>query len=125
MRNASAVFIPAQQARDVVERDVDAGELAAEAERKGIDDDSFRSQRLERVDHRVAACDALVGPGRGDDHGVVDAQRVEHAARARHVPESAANGVVDDHRFRAVNSAIENSTSFRSVAFGCAARYLR
>ena len=106
VRDAAAVFVPAQQARDVVERDVDAGELAAEAERKGIDDDPFRAQRLERVDDGVAAGDALVGPGRGDDHGVVDAQRVEHAARASHVPEAAADGVVDDHRFRAVSSAI-------------------
>src|SRR5207237_743049 len=63
------------------------------------------TQRIGRVDHPVAAGDALVGLGRGDDDGVIDAQRVEHAARARHVAESAADGVVDDHRFRAISSA--------------------
>ena len=109
MRDAAAVLIPLQQPRDVVERHADVRQLAEQPERERVGDDPLRPQRAQvarRLDDAIAAGDALVRRHRRDDHGVVELQRIEHAARARGVSEPAAGRVVDDHRLRAISSAI-------------------
>jgi hypothetical protein len=123
--DSAAVFVPAQQAGDQVERDdIQAGKLALNAAREGVDENPFRTVRelaqpgamgggvalelCRHRDHRDASGDARIGRvRRGGDEGRLGGQTegLQDAAATGEVAEAAADGVVEDHRPRERSSA--------------------